>query len=84
LTQYVTAKDVLVVKDKIKSAKNYLTPNELWKTLKGRFKTKAELGTILEYLRNENMIVFDEGQIVWISNPRASNRIWFNRSLLIL
>ena len=86
MQDYVTINDIEFVEKKIKSSKRYLTPNELWSELKGRFRTKAELGTILEYLLHENRIIFDniDGRIVWIWNPRNVDRILKNKSLLIL
>ena len=85
MEKYVTMDDILFVEKKIKSSKNYLTPNELWKLLHGYFRTKAELGTILEYFIHENRIIIDsiDGRIVWIWNPKVADRILRNRSLLI-
>ena len=41
MQKYVTIDDVLFVEDKIKKLDYYPTPNELWKEMKGRFKTKT-------------------------------------------
>jgi hypothetical protein len=86
MMQYVTYEDILFVEKKIKSLKCYPTPNELWKEMRGRFKTKAELGTIIEYLLNKNRIILDniDGKIIWIWNPKLAKRILLNRSLLIV
>jgi len=84
MKDYVTGDDVLFVENKIKKLKYYPTPNELWKEMKGRFRRKAELGSILEYFLNSNMIIFDMGRIVWIWNPKESKRIFSNKGLIIL
>jgi len=75
MREYATSEDVLFVESKIKKSNNYPTINELWKSLHGRFKTKDELGTIIEYFLNENMILIDKGRIVWIHNPKLANLI---------
>jgi hypothetical protein len=83
MKNYVEIKDVFFVEDKIKSLKYYPTPNELWKELKGRFRTKNELGTIIDYFLNENMIILDKGKIVLIHNPPL-NRLLKMRGYIVL
>jgi hypothetical protein len=74
MEKYVTSEDVLFVEKKIKTSKKDLTPSQLWKSLRGHFRTKAELGTILKYFENEKMIILDdEKKIVWIKNPYLMN-----------
>ena len=75
MQKYVTIDDIEFVENKIKKLNYYPTPNELWKEMKGRFKIKAELGTIIEYFLNENKIILDrrDGTIVWIDNPKLTN-----------
>jgi len=73
MKDYVTSDDVLFVEEKIKKLKYYPTPNELWKEMKGHFRRKNELGTIIEYFLNENKLILDKGKIVWIHNPRLTN-----------
>jgi len=72
MQKYVTFDDVEFVENKIKKLDYYPTPNQLWKEMKGRFKRKCELGTIIEYFLNENKIIFDkrDGTIIWIHNPK--------------
>lgn len=70
--KYIELKDVQAVEDKIKKL-DYPTPNELWKSLHGRFRTKNELGGVIEYFLKENMILLDKGHIVWIYNPKLNN-----------
>ena len=86
MQKYVTIDDVEFVENKIRKLNYYPTPNELWKEMNDRFKTKAELGTIIEYFSNERKIIIDkrDGRLVWIHNPKVANRILANRSLLIL
>jgi len=86
MKDYVTGDDVEFVENKIKKLDYYPTPNELWKEMKGRFKRKCELGTIIEYFLNENKIILDkrDGTIVWIHNPKLTNRILQNPRLFIL
>ena len=83
MSLYVELEDVQAVEDTIKKL-NYPTPNELWKALKGRFKTKNLLGGVIDYFLKENMIIIDKGRIVWIWNPEATKRIFSNRSLFLL
>lgn len=74
MRDYVTSDDVLFVEKKIKSLKYYPTPNELWKEMHNRFRTKAELGAIIELFENENKLIFDkEGKLIWIKNQRLMN-----------
>jgi len=68
---YVELKNVQATEDKIKQL-NYPTPNELWEKMKGKFRTKNELGGVLDYFLKENMILFDKGRIVWIRNPKLN------------
>jgi len=86
MKDYVTGEDVEFVEKKIKSLNYYPTPNELWKEMKGRFRAKNELGSILEYFMNERKIILDkiDGKIIWIDNPRLTNRILRNPRLMIL
>jgi len=82
MQQYVELKDVFKVEDKIKQM-DYPTPNELWKALKGRFKTKNELGGVIDYFLKENMVILDRGRIVWIKNPKL-NKLLHRRGFVVL
>ena len=86
MQKYVTFDDVEFVENKIKKLDYYPTPNELWKEMKGRFKIKAELGTIIEYFLNERKIILDkrDGRIIWIENSNLAKRILRNPRLMIL
>jgi len=82
MQQYVELKDVFKVEEKIKQM-DYPTPNELWKALKGKFKTKNELGGVIDYFLKENMIILDKGHIVWIKNPKL-NKLLKTRGFVVL
>ena len=66
MQKYVTFDDIEFVENKIKKLDYYPTPNELWKEMKGRFKRKCELGTIIDHFLNKNKIILDkrDGKIV--------------------
>lgn len=80
--ELIESKDVLLVENKIKRL-DYPTPKELFAKLPKRFDKKT-VSSILGYFLKENMILMDNGQIVWIWNPIDAKRIFNAKGLIVV
>jgi len=83
MKKYIDSSEVFAVENKLKKLDYYPTPNQLWKEMKGKFKSKAELGTIIEYFLNANKLILNNHKLVWIENPKL-DKLLSKRGFVVL
>jgi hypothetical protein len=72
---------VLMVEEVIREHKEYPTKKQLWESLPKKVMYQT-FNVILDYLQDSGKIMIDDGQIIWIWNPRRVKEL-MSKDLLV-
>ena len=70
ILHYPRLDTVMMIEDAIRTAKEYPTKTQLWRSLRKKVMYQTLL-VVLDYLEHRNKVVIDRGKIIWIWDPEA-------------
>jgi len=73
ILHYPRLDTVMMIEDAIRTAKEYPTKTQLWRSLRKKVMYQTLL-VVLDYLEHRNKVVIDRGKIIWIWDPEAIKR----------